>query len=190
VAQALDWEDFRDHLATADKEGRRMWLYPKKPRGRFYQARTYFSYLLLAIMFAGPFIRINGNPLLMINIVDRKFVVLGQIFWPQDMIHLRGGDAALFLTGIIVFTAALAGSGAAGPARKPCSWNGIPKIEYSSKATPAATRPGQGPWTGQAVPKVLKHGDLLRPLVCDRQHAARLHHRQRGALSDRHGQPR
>ncbi len=37
-------------------------------------------------MFAGPFITIHGNPLLLLNIVERKFVVLGQIFWPQDMI--------------------------------------------------------------------------------------------------------
>ena len=77
--------DFRNHLSTADQEGRRRWLYPRKVSGRFFRARTWLSWLLLAIMFAGPFIRINGNPLLLINIVERKFVILGQIFWPQDM---------------------------------------------------------------------------------------------------------
>ena len=76
--------DFRDHIATADEEGRRKWLYPTRPRGRFYQARTWLASLLLAIMFAGPFIKINGNPLLMINVVERKFSVFGVIFWPQD----------------------------------------------------------------------------------------------------------
>jgi cytochrome c oxidase accessory protein FixG len=70
-----------------------------------YRGRTWFSYLLLVLMFAGPFVRINGNPLLLLNIVDRKFVVLGQIFWPQDMI-IFAVALLVFITGIIVFTAA------------------------------------------------------------------------------------
>jgi cytochrome c oxidase accessory protein FixG len=97
--------DFRDHLTTADQEGRRQWLYPRKVRGRFFRARTWLSWLLLATMFAGPFIRINGNPLLLINFVERKFVILGQIFWPQDMIMFAVA-LLVFIVGIIVFTAA------------------------------------------------------------------------------------
>src|SRR6516225_1243493 len=97
--------DFRDHLSTADREGRRQWLYPRRPRGRHYRARTWLSWGLLAIMFAGPFIRVNGNPLLLLNIVERKFIILGQIFWPQDMI-ISAVTLLIFLTGIIVFTAA------------------------------------------------------------------------------------
>src|SRR5712664_4196560 len=95
----IEWSDFRDHLSTADKEGRRMWLYPRKPRGRFYSARTWVTWVLLAIMFGGPFVKINGNPLLMINIVERRFSVLGVIFWPQDNLVFALGFL-LFLTGI------------------------------------------------------------------------------------------
>ena len=80
-------QSFRDSLATVDKEGKRIWVYPKKPKGRFYNIRTLVSILLLVILFAGPFIRINGEPLLMLNILERKFVIFGQIFWPQDF-HL------------------------------------------------------------------------------------------------------
>jgi cytochrome c oxidase accessory protein FixG len=98
-------EDFRDHIATADAEGRRKWVYPRKVTGKYYRWRTWFSWLLLLIMFAGPFVTINGNPLLMMNIPERKFVVLGQIFWPQDMI-IFAFALLVFLTGIIVFTAA------------------------------------------------------------------------------------
>jgi cytochrome c oxidase accessory protein FixG len=105
VSQAIDWSDFRDHLATADKAGRRQWIYPKQPAGPFYRWRTWFSWLLLLIMFAGPFITIGGNPLLLMNIVERKFVILGQIFWPQDMI-IFAIAILLFLTGIVIFTAA------------------------------------------------------------------------------------
>jgi len=56
-------------------------------------------------MFAGPFIKINGNPLLMMNIVERRFSILGQLFWPQDMIILAVA-MLIFITGIIIFTTA------------------------------------------------------------------------------------
>lgn len=105
VQQDVDWEDFRDHLATADKDGKRRWVYAKKPAGKWYRWRTQFSLLLLAIMFAGPFITINGNPLLMFNIVERRFSILGQIFWPQDIV-IFAVAMLLFITGIIVFTTA------------------------------------------------------------------------------------
>jgi cytochrome c oxidase accessory protein FixG len=101
----VDWKDFRDHLSTADQEGRRQWLYPRKVHGRFFRARTVLSWVLLAVMFAGPFVRIHGNPLLLINVIERKFVILGQIFWPQDMVMFAVA-LLVFITGIIIFTAA------------------------------------------------------------------------------------
>ncbi len=101
----VDWSDFRDHLATADRDGRRQWMYPKKVSGKYYRWRTWFSWLLLLIMFTGPFITIRGNPLLMMNIVERKFIVLGQIFWPQDMIIFAVTVLIMFV-GVFVFTAA------------------------------------------------------------------------------------
>ena len=105
AAKDVDWSDFRDHIATAERDGRRKWVYPRKVSGRFFRWRSWFSWLLLAIMFAGPFITINGNPLLLMNIVERKFVVLGQIFWPQDMI-IFAIAALVGLTSIVIFTAA------------------------------------------------------------------------------------
>jgi cytochrome c oxidase accessory protein FixG len=150
----IDWDDFRDHLATADQEGHRLWLYPRKPHGRFTRYRSWLSYLLIGVMFAGPFIRINGNPLLMINIVERKFSVLGVIFWPQDNLIFALGFL-LFLTGIAVFTAAFG--------RLWCGWTCpqtvmmemvFRKIEYfiegdshQQKALDAA------PWTGRKLAK-------------------------------------
>ena len=103
--KAVDWSDFRDHIATADRDGRRQWIYPRKVRGRFFRWRTWFSWLLLAIMFGGPFVTIHGNPLLLLNIVERKFVVLGQIFWPQDMIFFAIA-VLIFAVSILIFTTA------------------------------------------------------------------------------------
>jgi cytochrome c oxidase accessory protein FixG len=105
VLKPVDWTDYRDHLATADREGRRLWIFPRKPEGRFTRARAWVSAFLLTLLFAGPFIRIGGNPLLMLNVVERKFVILGQVFWPQDL-PLFAVAMLIFLTGIGVFTAA------------------------------------------------------------------------------------
>ena len=66
------------------KERGRKWLYPAVRKGQFYQYRSWLSYFYLILFFAGPLIRINGHPLLLFNIIDRRFVLLGQVFWPQD----------------------------------------------------------------------------------------------------------
>jgi len=88
---------FRDHLATVDEEGNRKWVYPKKPVGKFYNYRTIISYILLAFLFAGPFIKINGNPLLLLNVLERKFSILGFMFYPQDF-YIFG---FMMITGIV-----------------------------------------------------------------------------------------
>ena len=97
-------ESFREHLPTADDRGRRIWVYPKKTTGRLHTARTLLSYVLLAIMFAGPFIRIGGNPLLLFNVVERKFSILGQVFWPTDT-FIFAVCTILFFIMIALFTA-------------------------------------------------------------------------------------
>ena len=33
--QTANLKDYRDHLSTADKRGRRQWLYPRKVTGRW-----------------------------------------------------------------------------------------------------------------------------------------------------------
>jgi cytochrome c oxidase accessory protein FixG len=163
AVQDVNWSDFRDHLATADQEGRRMWLYPKKPRGRFYLARLSLSFVLILIMFAGPFIHINSNPLLMINIVERKFSVLGVIFWPQDNLIFAFGFL-LFLMGIAVFTAAFG--------RLWCGWTCpqtvmmemvFRRLEYFIEGDSQAQRAlDKAPWTGRKLFKKLsKHAIFL-----------------------------
>lgn len=100
----IDQESFRDHLSTVNEEGKRNWIYPKKPSGRFYTARNIVAVLLLAFFFSGPFITINGNPLLLLNILERKFVIFGVTFWPQDL-HLLLFGMLTFILFIVLFTA-------------------------------------------------------------------------------------
>ncbi len=100
---ATDKDHFRDSLSTVDSAGKRVWLYPKKPSGKLYNARNFVAYGLLALLFAGPFLRINGLPVLMLNVVERKFIIFGGIFWPQDFFILLLAFLTLVVF-IILFT--------------------------------------------------------------------------------------
>ncbi len=99
-----DQPSFRDSLSTVDAQGKRVWVYPKKPQGKFYNARTWVSIVLLVVLFGGPFIRINGEPLLLLNVLERKFVIFGQVFWPQDF-YLFVFAMIILVVFIILFTA-------------------------------------------------------------------------------------
>jgi cytochrome c oxidase accessory protein FixG len=94
---------FRDAISTVDKDGHRVWVYPKKPKGKFTNYRNYVSYILLLIFFAAPFIKIKDEPLILLNVLERHFVLFGVVFWPQDFhIFLLGMIA--FIIFIVVFT--------------------------------------------------------------------------------------
>lgn len=80
-----DEEEFRNRISTVDESGKRVWVYPKKPKGKFTNYRKIVGYSLLAILFILPFIKLHGEPLIMLNIIERKFVIFGFIFWPQDL---------------------------------------------------------------------------------------------------------
>jgi len=99
----LSKDTYRDHLATVNADGGRNWIYPKKPSGRYYKARNVVALFLLAFFFSGPFIEINGHPLLMLNILKREFVIFGVAFWPQDL-HLLVFGMLSFVIGVVLFT--------------------------------------------------------------------------------------
>lgn len=80
-------EKFRDSIGTIDSEGKRAWVFPKQPKGKLYNYRSYVSYALLLFLLSAPFIKINGNQFLLFNVLERKFNVFGFPFWPQDF-HL------------------------------------------------------------------------------------------------------
>jgi cytochrome c oxidase accessory protein FixG len=96
-------EKFRDSISTINKEGKRSWVFSKKPSGRFYKYRTYVSYFLLLILLTSPFIKINGNQFLLFNVLDRKFNIFGFPFWPQDF-HLLVISMIIGVVFIILFT--------------------------------------------------------------------------------------
>jgi len=94
---------YRDTLSTIDDHGKRIWIHAKKPKGKLYNYRQLFGYSLLAFLFIVPFIKVHGEPLLLFNILERKFIIFGSIFWPQDsfIFYLMMLSSILF---IILFT--------------------------------------------------------------------------------------
>ena len=78
-------EAFRDTIGTVDESGKRKFIFPKKTSGKFYEYRKWVSYVLLVILIANPFIKVNGNQFMMFNILERRFNIFGFPFWPQDL---------------------------------------------------------------------------------------------------------
>ena len=96
-------EQFRDSISTINKEGKRSWVFPKKPSGKFYKYRSYLSYFLLAFLLLAPFIKINGNQFLLFNVLERRFNIFSFPFWPQDF-HLLVISMITGVVFVILFT--------------------------------------------------------------------------------------
>jgi len=98
-------ERFRDSISTVSAEGKREWVYPRKPSGKLYNARKIVSYFLLTFLLVSPFIKINGQQFLMFNILERRFNIFGAPFWPQDF-YIFVIIMVIGVVFIVLFTAA------------------------------------------------------------------------------------
>lgn len=94
---------FRDRPDNIDEFGFRKWVYARQPKGKWYTRRTLVGWGLLLFFIIAPFIRINGNPLILLDIPDRRFIIFGAIFWAQDTFILSLLMLS-FIVFIIVFT--------------------------------------------------------------------------------------
>ncbi|MDX1652556.1 MAG: cytochrome c oxidase accessory protein CcoG [Brumimicrobium sp.] len=152
-------EEFRDHISTVDTSGKRIWIYPKKPSGRFHRMRLILSIVLLLFLFGAPHIYIKGEPLILFNILERKFVFFGQVFWPQDL-YIFAFTMILVIVFIILFTVVFG--------RLFCGWvcpqtifmeMVFRKIEYWIEGDwTHQKRLNNGPWNSEKIfKKSLKH---------------------------------
>ena len=152
-------EEFRDTISTVDAEGKRIWVYPKKPKGIFHNKRVIVSIVLLIILLGGPFVQINGHPFMLVNVFDREFIFFGIPFWPQDF-HILALMMIAFVIFIVLFTVVFG--------RVWCGW-ACPqtifmemvfrKIEYWIEGGALKQRKlDAGPWTSEKIfKKGLKH---------------------------------
>jgi cytochrome c oxidase accessory protein FixG len=155
-AQTVIQESFRDSLGIVEKSGKRKWVYPKKPKGRFHRARAVVAFFLLAVLFSVPFIKVNGQPYMMFDIVNRKFILFGFPFGPHDF-FLLGLTMIATIVFIFLFTAVYG--------RIFCGWicpqtvfmeMVFRKIDYWIEGDHKnQKRLNDSPWTGE---KILKKG--------------------------------
>ncbi|MEJ2902246.1 cytochrome c oxidase accessory protein CcoG [Pedobacter panaciterrae] len=95
---------FRDQVSTLTDDGlKRKWIYPKIIKGKLYKYRSVVSYFFLLLLICAPFIKLNGEQLVLLNVIERKFVFLGIVFWPQDF-YLFAFALLIFIVFIVLFT--------------------------------------------------------------------------------------
>ncbi len=96
-------EEYRDTIATVDDQGKRIWVYPKKPDGKFHNRRIFVSIILLTLLFGLPFVKVDGDPFLLIDVFERKFFIFGIHLWPQDF-HILALSMISLVIFIVLFT--------------------------------------------------------------------------------------
>lgn len=146
-----------------DEKGARKWVYAKKPKGKWYTRRTIFSWFVLLFFIGAPFIRVNGNPFILLDIASRKFIIFGVIFWAQDTFILALLMLS-FVLFILLFTVTFG--------RLWCGW-ACPqtiflemvfrKIEYLIEGDYRKRyKLDHGPWTTEKIiKKTVKHGIFI-----------------------------
>ncbi len=71
-------------LPTLWGDGSRKWLNPKLATGAWWNRRRWLAYGLIAFFVTLPHLRMNGRPLVLLDIVRREFTILGHTFYPTD----------------------------------------------------------------------------------------------------------
>ncbi|TDO24815.1 cytochrome c oxidase accessory protein CcoG [Pedobacter duraquae] len=99
-----DPKSFRDQISTVTDDGKkRKWIYAKIIKGKLYAYRSALSYFFLVLLLAAPFLRLNGEQLILLNVLERKFVFFGLVFWPQDF-YLFVLALLTFIVFVVLFT--------------------------------------------------------------------------------------
>lgn len=98
-------QSYRDSIGTIGKDGKRKWVFPWKPKGKLYNYRTALSVFYLLVFFSLPFLKHNGHPMFLFNVLERKFILFGAIFWPQDLV-IFGVAMITMMLFVVLFTVA------------------------------------------------------------------------------------
>lgn len=91
-------------LSTLNRDGSRRWIRPRLSTGRFHRRRFYVAWSLIALFTMIPYIRLNGKPLMLLDVAHREFTLFGKTFLPTDTMLLMLLLLGIFL-GIILITA-------------------------------------------------------------------------------------
>jgi len=94
---------FRDRPVNIDASGQQKWIYAKQPKGKWYTRRTIVAWFAIAFLVLAPFLKINGNPLMLFDIANRRFSIFGQIIWAQDS-YLLALIMVITVVFVVLFT--------------------------------------------------------------------------------------
>jgi cytochrome c oxidase accessory protein FixG len=84
-------------LSTLNRDGSRRWIRPRLSKGRFLGRRLVVAWGLILTFTAIPYIKLNGKPLILLDVPHREFTLFGKTFLPTDTMLLM-----LLLVGIFV----------------------------------------------------------------------------------------
>jgi cytochrome c oxidase accessory protein FixG len=99
----LSDQDFRDRPNNIDATGQRKWINAKKPQGKWYLRRNFVGYLLLIFLVIAPFLKVNGHPFMLLDILNRKFFLFGQMVFAEDT-YILALVMAVTVVSIVLFT--------------------------------------------------------------------------------------
>jgi cytochrome c oxidase accessory protein FixG len=84
IRSLVEADSFRDNLSTVTTDGKRKWIFPVKPGGKWFNYRAAVAVFFYAIFFITPFIKVHGRPFLQFNFPEGKFILFSYAFWPKD----------------------------------------------------------------------------------------------------------
>lgn len=91
-------------LSTLNEDGSRRWIRPRVSSGRFLTRRRIVAYLLILLFTAIPYLKLNGKPLVLLDLTTRHFTLFGRTFLPTDTLLLALLFVGCFVT-IFLLTA-------------------------------------------------------------------------------------
>ena len=75
-------------MSTMRQDGSRRWMQPRGSHGRFWKARLAVAVALIATFTVLPWVRINGKPPLLLDVMLRQFTFFGTTFRPTETLFL------------------------------------------------------------------------------------------------------
>lgn len=140
-------------LPTLNADGTRNRIRPRLYDGRLYRARRLVAWALMALFISLPFLRIHGKPAMLLDVLQRQFVLFGHTYLATDGVLLMLLMLSIFLS--IVLITALVG-------RAWCGW-GCPQTVYMEFLFRPIERLFEGPRENQL--RIDKQGTSVRRLL-------------------------
>ncbi len=78
----------RDSVTTTSAAGKRIPVFPAEVRGPWNRRRQWVQWALIALYLFIPWIKIDGHPLVLLDVEHRRFSLFGQLFFAQEVPNL------------------------------------------------------------------------------------------------------